>query len=208
MTEQDSIVFVVDDDRSTREALVLLMRSVNLGTQTFASPREFLTASRPDVPGCLILDVRLPGSSGLDLQQQLIEGRVDLPIIFITGHADVRTSVRAMKAGAIEFLTKPVADQELIDAVHHALARDRVRRDAQADLASLRQRHASLTPREREVLQFVVSGLLNKQIAGELGLSLVTVKLHRGQVMRKMMAGSVAELVTIVQKLNASDRQR
>ena len=204
MTEPGSVVFVVDDDRSMREALQLLMRSVNLNTQTFASPREFLAASRPEVPACLILDVRLPGSSGLDLQQQLLDASIDIPIIFITGHPDVRTSVRAMKAGAIEFLTKPVSDQELIDAVHHALNRDRAQRAERADLVSLHQRYESLTPRERQVLQFVVNGLLNKQIAGELGLSIVTVKLHRGQVMRKMEAGSVAELVKLVQKLGIS----
>lgn len=201
MPESSAVVFVVDDDESTREALKLLLRSVKLTAQTFASPGEFLAAPRPDVPACLILDVRLPGSSGLDLQLQLIDAHVDIPIIFITGHADVRTSVRAMKAGAVEFLTKPIADQELIDAVHHALDRDRTARKARTEVARVRQRFDSLTARERQVLRLVVRGLLNKQVADELGLSLVTVKLHRGQVMRKMQAGSLAELVTMVQKL-------
>jgi FixJ family two-component response regulator len=206
MTAAVPVVFVVDDDRSMREAVELLMRSVNLRTQTFASPQEFLAAALPDVPGCLILDVRLPGSSGLDLQRQLVDAKVDIPIIFITGHADVRVSVRAMKAGAVEFLTKPVGDQELLDAVHQALARSRASRETRAELTDLRQRYESLTPREREVLQRVVNGLLNKQIAGDLGVSLVTVKLHRGQVMRKMAASSLAELVKMMQKLDTIDR--
>ena len=206
MTDATPVVFVVDDDRSMRDALELLMRSVNLRAQTFASPQEFLAARLPDVPGCLILDVRLPGSSGLDLQRQLVDANVDIPIIFITGHADVRVSVRAMKAGAVEFLTKPVGDQELLDAVHQALARNRVSREARAELADLRRRYESLTSREREVLQLVVNGLLNKQVAADLGVSLVTVKLHRGQVMRKMAANSLAELVKMMQKLETIDR--
>jgi FixJ family two-component response regulator len=206
MTDASPVVFVVDDDRSMRDALELLMRSVNLRAQTFASPQEFLAATLPDAPGCLILDVRLPGSSGLDLQRQLVDAKVDMPIIFITGHADVRVSVRAMKAGAVEFLTKPVGDQELLDAVHQALARNRVSRETRAELADLRRRYESLTAREREVLQLVVNGLLNKQVAADLGVSLVTVKLHRGQVMRKMAANSLAELVKMMQKLETIDR--
>jgi FixJ family two-component response regulator len=152
--------------------------------------------------GSLILDVRMPGLSGLDLQQLLADAHVEMPTIFITGHADVRLSVRAMKASAVEFLTKPVSDQELLDAVHQALARSRASREAQAEQAELRRRYASLTPREREVLRLVVSGLLNKQVVGELGLSIVTVKLHRGHIMRKMGAGSLAELVKMTQKLD------
>jgi FixJ family two-component response regulator len=202
VTDVAAVVFVVDDDPSMRDSLKLLLRSVNLPVQTFASPQEFLAAPRPDAPGCLILDVRMPGVSGLDLQRQLVDAHVDLPIIFITGYADVRMSVRAMKAGAVEFLTKPVSDQELLDAVHQALARSRASREARAEDADLRRRYVSLTPREREVLQLVVSGLLNKQVAGELGVSIVTVKLHRGHIMRKMGAGSLAELVKMMQKLD------
>ena len=206
MNDAPAVVFVVDDDRSMRESLQLLLRSIQLHAQAFASPQEFLAAARPDAPGCLILDVRMPGSSGLDLQQQLVEARIDLPIIFLTGHADVRVSVRAMKAGAVEFLTKPVSDQELLDAVHQALARSRASRASRAERADLQQRYESLTSREREVLHLVASGLLNKQIAGELGISIVTVKLHRGHVMQKMGAGSLAELVKMVEKVDPLPR--
>lgn len=201
MKDSSSVVFVVDDDRSMREALHLLLRSVNLQAQTFASPQEFLAAARPDIPACLILDVRMPGSSGLDLQRQLLDAGIEIPIIFLTGHADVRVSVRAMKAGAVEFLTKPVSDQELLDAVHQALDRSRASRATRAERADLQHRYESLTPREREVLRLVARGLLNKQIAGELGISIVTVKLHRGHVMQKMGAGSLAELVKMVGKV-------
>ncbi|HKE87320.1 MAG TPA: response regulator [Vicinamibacterales bacterium] len=194
-------MFVVDDDASTRDALALLMRSVHLPVQEYASAADFLSAKRPDLPSCLILDVRMPGLSGLELQQQLTAAGVDIPVIFLTGHADVRMSVRAMKAGAAEFLTKPVGDQELIDAVHQALAVSRQARSSRAEVADLQRRFSSLTPREKEVLQRVIGGMLNKQIAGDLGLSLVTVKLHRGHVMQKMQAGSVAELVKMVQRL-------
>src|SRR5262245_53440481 len=201
MNESGPLVFVVDDDASTRDALALLMRSVHLPVQEYASAADFLSAKRPDLPSCLILDVRMPGLSGLELQQQLTAAGVDIPVIFLTGHADVRMSVRAMKAGAAEFLTKPVGDQELIDAVHQALAVSRQARSSRAEVADLQRRFASLTPREKEVLQRVIGGMLNKQIAGDLGLSLVTVKLHRGHVMQKMQAGSVAELVKMVQRL-------
>lgn len=206
MKESPPLVFVVDDDASTREALRLLMRSVNLPVQDYASAADFLAASRPDLASCLILDIRMPGASGLELQQQLVDAGIDIPVIFLTGHADVRMSVRAMKAGASEFLTKPVGDQELIDAVHQALAANRQSRFTRGEVAELRRRFESLTPREREVLQRVVAGMLNKQIAGELGLSLVTVKLHRGHVMQKMQAGSVAELVKMVQRLEDDRR--
>jgi len=201
MNESGPLVFVVDDDASTRDALALLMRSVHLPVQEYASAADFLSAKRPDLPSCLILDVRMPGLSGLELQQQLTAAGVDIPVIFLTGHADVRMSVRAMKAGAAEFLTKPVGDQELIDAVHQALAVSRQARSSRAEVADLQRRFSSLTPREKEVLQRVIGGMLNKQIAGDLGLSLVTVKLHRGHVMQKMQAGSVAELVKMVQRL-------
>jgi FixJ family two-component response regulator len=202
MNDAAAVVFVVDDDRSMRESLQMVMRSVDLRAQTFASPQEFLTAARPDAPGCLILDVRMPGSSGLDLQRQLVDARIDIPIIFLTGHADVRVSVRAMKAGAVEFLTKPVSDQDLLDAVHQALARSRASRASRAERADLQHRYESLTSREREVLHLVASGMLNKQIAGALGISIVTVKLHRGHVMQKMAAGSLAELVKMVERVN------
>ena len=206
MNDAPAVVFVVDDDPSMREALQMVLRSVRLHAQVFATPREFLAAARPDVPGCLILDVRMPGSSGLDLQQQLVDARIEIPIIFLSGHADVRVSVRAMKAGAVEFLTKPVSDQELLDAVHHALARSRASRASCAERSDFQHRYESLTSREREVLHLVASGRLNKQIAGELGISLQTVKLHRGHVMRKMGAGSLAELVKMVEKVDSVHR--
>jgi FixJ family two-component response regulator len=206
MNDSPAVVFVVDDDASTRDALRLLMRSVHLPVQDYTSADAFLSASRPDVPSCLILDVRMPGASGLELQRQLMAAGVDIPVIFLTGHADVRMSVRAMKAGASEFLTKPVSDQELLDAVHEALAVDRRTRSSRAEATELHRRFESLTPREREVLHGVIGGMLNKQIAGTLGLSLVTVKLHRGHVMQKMQAGSVAELVKMVERLERERR--
>ncbi len=201
MKQPDSVVFVVDDDSSVREAIKSLIGSVGLGVETFETAQEFLRSTRPDAPGCVVLDVRLPGLSGLDLQRELAAHGINLPVIFITGHGDIPMSVRAMKAGALEFLTKPFRDQDLLDAIQQALERDRGARQHRAENAELRERFDSLTSREREVMGLVVSGLLNKQIAGELGTSEVTIKIHRSQVMKKMGAGSLAELVRMTEKL-------
>jgi FixJ family two-component response regulator len=201
MHEPDPVVFVVDDDPALRHALTNLLRSVGLRVETFGSAREFLAGPRPDAPGCLVLDVRLPGLSGLDLQHELATAQLDLPIIFITGYGDIPMTVRAMKAGAVEFLTKPFRDQDLLDAIQHALERDRVAWHQRVALAALRQCYDRLTPREREVMRLVVAGLLNKQIAAELGTSEIMVKVHRGQVMRKMQAASVADLVRMAAQL-------
>jgi FixJ family two-component response regulator len=201
MREPDPVVFVVDDDASLRHALTNLLRSVGLRVETFGSAREFLDSPRPDAPGCLVLDVRLPGLSGLDLQRELTAAQLDVPIIFITGYGDIPMTVQAMKAGAVEFLTKPFRDQDLLDAIQHALERDRVAWHRRAALVALRQRYALLTPREREVMRRVVAGLLNKQVAAELGTSEIMVKVHRGQVMRKMQAASVADLVRMATHL-------
>jgi FixJ family two-component response regulator len=204
MTAVDAVIFVVDDDASMREALQRLLRSAGLRVVTFASAREFLHHRGADVPGCLVLDVRLPGLSGLDLQRELAAAQIDLPLIFITGYGDIPMTVRAMKAGAAEFLTKPFRDQELLDAIQQALERDRVAWHQRAALTALRQCYDRLTPREREVMRLVVSGLLNKQIAAELGTSEIMIKVHRGQVMRKMQAASVADLVRMAAKLRLS----
>ena len=204
MTTVDAMIFVVDDDVSMREALQRLLRSVGLQVTTFASAREFLQHRGAEVPGCLVLDVRLPGLSGLDLQHELAAAQIDLPIIFMTGYGDIPMTVRAMKAGAVEFLTKPFRDQDLLDAIQQALERDRVAWHQRVALAALRQRYDRLTPREREVMRFVVAGLLNKQIAADLGTSEIMVKVHRGQVMRKMQAASVADLVRMAAHLRIS----
>jgi len=202
MAEQSPIIFVVDDDASIRDALNSLIRSVGLRVELFVSPREFLQGKRPDAPSCLVLDVRLPGKSGLDLQRELADAGMHIPIVFITGHGDIPMSVRAMKAGAVEFLTKPFRDQDLLDAIQVGLELDRARREREAEIATLRKRLELLTPREREVLPLVVSGLLNKQVAAELGTTEATVKVHRSQLMRKMGVSSLAELVRMSQKMD------
>jgi len=201
MTETEAVVFIVDDDAPMRQSLKNLLRSIGLRAELFASAQEFLQSKRPDLPGCLVLDVRLPGLSGLDLQRRTAEAGIDIPIIFITGYGDIPMSVRAMKAGAVELLTKPFRDQDLLDAIQQALERDRKARDQRAEIELLRGRFESLTPREREVMVRVVAGLLNKQIGGELGTSETTVKIHRHQVMEKMGAGSLAELVRMADRL-------
>jgi FixJ family two-component response regulator len=198
------LVFVVDDDVSMREAIRNLLRSVGLAVETFGSAQQFLSGTRPDAPACLVLDVRLPGLSGLDLQRQLAAANIEIPIIFITGHGDIQMSVRAMKAGAVEFLTKPFRDQDLIDAVQQAIERDRAALAERAATAELRARYESLTAREREVMQLVVRGLLNKQVAGELGMTEATVKLHRGKAMHKMQADSLADLIRMAEKIEMS----
>jgi len=201
VTSSAPVVFVVDDDSSVRDSLRRLISSVGFGVEVFPSAQAFLKARRPDVPGCLVLDVRLPGLSGLDLQRELAETDAALPIIFLTGHGDIPMSVRAMKAGAVEFLTKPFREQDLLDAIRSAIERDRVMRIDRQEVSALRSRYGSLTPRERDVLTHIVAGLLNKQIAGELGTSEATVKEQRAHVMTKMQAGSVAELVRFAARL-------
>jgi FixJ family two-component response regulator len=195
------IVFVVEDDSSMREALTDLISSVGLLVEPLKSAREFLERQRPDVPACLVLDVRLPGLSGLDLQRELVRTEAPIPIIFVSGHGDIPMSVRAIKEGAVDFLAKPFRDQDLLDAIQHALEIDRAARQERTMVAEVRRRYESLTKREGEVMRLVVSGLLNKQIAGELGSSEVTVKMHRGQVMRKMKAQSIVQLIRMAEKV-------
>jgi len=200
MPDVQPIVFVVDDDISVRESLELLIRSAGWRAETFASAQAFLSRPRPAVPCCLVLDVTMPGLNGLELQQRLAE-RTEMPIIFVTGYGDVPMTVRAMKAGAVEFLTKPVKDDVLLEAIRQSIDRSRATLDRESQMQLLRDCYSSLTPREREVMELVVSGLLNKQVGGELGISEITVKAHRGQVMRKMKADSLADLVTMAQRL-------
>jgi RNA polymerase sigma factor (sigma-70 family) len=204
MREEQPVVFIIDDDASVRDAIADLLRSVGLTVESFGSTQEFLQRERPDVPGCIVLDVRLPGPSGLEFQRTLSNSSIHLPIIFISGHGDIPMSVRAMKSGAVEFLTKPVPEQQLLDAIQTGIERDRARRQEAKVVAELRERFDSLTPREREVFSLVVTGRRNKQIAAQVNLSEMTVKVHRSQIMRKMRAKSLVDLVRMADALGAS----
>jgi FixJ family two-component response regulator len=204
MNEAGGLVFVVDDDASVRDAIRSLLNSTGLGAEVFASTEEFSQYERPETPSCLVLDVQLPGRTGIDFQELLAETGVRIPIIFVTAHGDVRMTSRAMRAGAVEFLTKPFQKDEFLTAIHHALDRDRTRRKEQAELSVLTARQKRLTSREREVMALVVEGLLNKQIAGQLGITEITVKIHRGRVMYKMEADSLPELVRMFERLKLS----
>jgi len=203
MTGRPATVFVLDGDVTIRDALRLLIRSIGLNVECFGSPIDFLQRMQPDMPGCLVLDVRLPGKSGLDLQRELAESNIAIPIIFITAHGDIPLAVRAMKAGAVEFLTKPFRDQDVLDAIQVALERDRAWRQRQTETNMLRRRFESLTPRERQVFPLVISGLPNKQVAAEIGATEGTVKVHRSQLMKKMGADSLPDLVRMAEKIGA-----
>jgi RNA polymerase sigma factor (sigma-70 family) len=208
MKAEEPLVFVVDDDASVRTAVARALRTIGLEVQSFGSTREFLQSKRRDAPGCIVLDVRLPGASGIELQGELMKSNINLPVIFISAHGDIAMSVRAIKSGAIEFLTKPLREQELLDAVNAGIERDRARRQEATLVAELQQCYNSLTPREREVLALVVSGRPNKQIAAQLELSEVTVKVHRSQISRKMRATSLVDLVRMADKLGVSSETR